>query len=448
MPAIAGTTIEGAYSTVSEMLEKMNHRGKEQKFITVKEGVTYGVSWNKPDDQEVNKYLESGIACDYKSKYHFASAKPDNGNFRMYRDETGVTPLYYGYAKEGNLFFASEAKALGLYIKDIKELLAGNEFDRHGPHEYFALRTNKNPSDDPPEKIAQDLKAVLSDSVVSFIKSDDTGSWLSGGLDSSVICALAAKYIIGIKTFAAGVPGAPDLKYAKAVSDFLGTDHHEVVVSKDDLLKSLPDVIFHLESFDALLVRSSITNYLVGKRASDFVSRVFSGEGGDELFAGYEYLKSLSPEHLPDELTKITGNLHNTALQRVDRCSTAHGTTAYVPFLHPEVVKFAFSIPVKYKLHNSIEKWILRQAMKGELPEKVLSRPKAKFWEGAGVKEIISRHADETISDNDFRNERMLKNGWRLNTKEELLYYRIFAGHFGNEIGLEWMGRTEGSPVN
>jgi asparagine synthase (glutamine-hydrolysing) len=448
MPAIAGTTIEGAYSAVSEMLEKMNHRGKEQKFITVKEGVTYGVSWNKPVDRDVNKYLESGIACDFKSRYHLAWAKPEDGNFRLYRDETGVAPLYYGYDGEGNLFFASEAKALVSYIKDIKELLPGNELDRHGYHEYFALRTNENPSDDPPEKIAHALKEVLSESVESFLGSEDTGSWLSGGLDSSVICALAAKHIKGIKTFAAGVPGAPDLEYARAVSEFLGTDHHEVVVSDADLLKSIPDVIYYLESFDALLVRSSITNYLVAKRASDFVSRVFSGEGGDELFAGYEYLKSIPAGSLPDELTKITGNLHNTALQRVDRCSMAHGTTANVPFLHPGVVKFAFSIPVKYKIHNNIEKWILRESMKGELPENVLARPKAKFWEGAGVREIISGHADKTISDNDFRNERVLENGWRLNTKEELLYYRIFEGHFGGEIGLDWMGRTEGSPVH
>jgi asparagine synthase (glutamine-hydrolysing) len=185
----------------------------------------------------------------------------------------------------------------------------------------------------------------------------------------------------------------------------------------------------------------------VAKEASRFVAEVFSGEGGDELFAGYEYLKSLPENILPSELIKITNNLHNTALQRVDRCSSASGTIAHVPFLHQDVVNYAFSIPSGYKLHKDIEKWILRKAMQGNLPERILNRPKAKFWEGAGVKEIISSYADKKIRDHDFNIERKLSNGWILNTKEELLYYRIFRDRFGADIDLQWMGRTENSPV-
>jgi asparagine synthase (glutamine-hydrolysing) len=137
--------------------------------------------------------------------------------------------------------------------------------------------------------------------------------------------------------------------------------------------------------------------------------------------------------------------MHNTALQRVDRSASAFGTTAHVIFADPEVFEFALRIPKELKLNDGVEKWILRKAMDGLLPESILTRTKAKFLEGAGVGTLISEYASEKISDSDFKTERKLRNGWILNTKEELLYYRIFKDHFGEQDQLSWMGRTKGT---
>ena len=145
------------------------------------------------------------------------------------------------------------------------------------------------------------------------------GAWLSGGLDSSAMAALARPHIDKLHTFATGFQGTPDLEYARLVARHIEATHHEVIPTMKDVLTILPVVIYHLASFDALLVRSNLVYYQVAKAASDYVPAVFSGEGGDELFAGYYYLYELSLDELPGEVVDITGRLHNTALQRVNR---------------------------------------------------------------------------------------------------------------------------------
>jgi asparagine synthase (glutamine-hydrolysing) len=446
MSGIAGIAQSGMQVRVNRMLDKMAYRGRAGRAVFEVDGVTLGqigaegatISLPQPD--------HARQVCDAAGPGHLAWAQVTDHQLVLRRDPLGVAPLYYGQTGGGELCFASEMKALLELTRDVHELPPGHFYDGTQLSAYFQLARQRSLTHQP-EPIAQELRQRLNSAVEQCLGQGEVGSWLSGGLDSSALAALARPQVKQLHTFAVGLPGARDLEYARAAAHFIDATHHEVVVTFGDMLAALPTVIYHLESFDAWLVRSSITNYLVAQAAAEYVPAVFSGEGGDELFAGYEYLKSLHWTALPAELIDIAGRLHNTALQRVDRSAAAHGTVAHVAFLDPDVVDYALRIPTDLKLHDGVEKWILRQALAGMLPDAVLNRPKAKFWEGAGVGELLARYADEHISSDDFKSERHLPDGSQLNSKEELLYYRIFREHFGELSDLTWLGRTKGTPV-
>jgi asparagine synthase (glutamine-hydrolysing) len=444
MSGIVGIAGQGNYTYVKQMLDKIAYRGSSTKMIDTA-SATVGIAFSK------NKSVKSKVH--QLSSTYFGNGSVERvvliqgNNLALKRDPFGVVPLYYGWSRDGLLCFSSEVKGLLVVTQDVHELPPGHTFDGQQLKAYYRLR--KLPEiKNPPKRIAKDLRRILESSVEKYISNRNVGAWLSGGLDSSVMASLARPYSQTFHTFAAGMPGSPDIKYARIVSKFIQSEHHEVIVKIADLIPILPEVIYHLESFDAWLVRSSIMNYLVARLAAQYVPSVLSGEGGDELFAGYEYLKSLNPSHLADELIDITSRLHNTALQRVDRCASAHGTEAYVGFLDPDVVDYALRIPTRYKLHNGIEKWILRQAMADDLPGVILNRPKAKFWQGAGVQDLLAQYAQGRITNADFARERRLPNGWLLNSKEELLYYRMFCEQLGKFTDLSWMGRTKDIPMN
>ena len=446
MSGIAGIAQAGMQVRVNRMLDKIGHRGQTGREIIEDHGATLGLVWTAPQLQSTAAAKRSSIVRDEAGAGHCAQAQALREGVTLRRDQLGVAPLYYGHTFDGALCFASEVKALLEITHDVYELPPGHSYTGGQLEPYYQL-AQQAPLSEPAEQIAPELRRRLSAAVKEHIGSGEVGAWLSGGLDSSTMAALARPYVKQLHTFAVGLPGALDLEYARAVADHIAATHHEIIVTFGDMLAVLPTVIYHLESFDALLVRSSITNYLVARAAADYVPAVFSGEGGDELFAGYEYLKALEPAALPAELIDITGRLHNTALQRVDRSAAAHGTVAHVGFLDPDVVDYALRIPSDLKLHDGVEKWILRRAMAGLLPDSVLQRTKSKFWEGAGVGELLARYADDEISAVAFQRECWLPDGGQLNSREELMYYRIFREHFGEFNDLTWVGRTKGVPI-
>lgn len=455
MAGIVGIAQSGRTELVEEMLDAIAHRGPAGRKVLRTKAATLGVVWPEAQDEDYSRMRKRSLVWDGRFSGNLdwvekdsplALAYVDRRGLHLLRDGLGVAPLYYGEI-DGVLAFASEIKALVGQAERIKEFPPGHWYHpKKGLVKFFDLQPVP-PLTIEAEEAATRLRACLKKSIKGYAETGEVGSLLSGGLDSSTMAALARPYLEELHTFAVGLKGAPDLHYARQIAGHIRSEHHEATASFDELLKVLPEVIYHLESFDAPLIRSSLTHYLVTKMAAEYVPAVFSGEGSDELFAGYSYIKKLPPEKLPEELIDITRRLHNTALQRVDGMTAANGLVAYMSFLDPEVVSLALRIPPEYKLYRGdgqpVEKWILRKAMEGILPEEVLYRPKVKFWEGAGVADKLARYADEKISDFEFRRERTLPDGSKLRSKEELLYYRIFCEHFGELPDLSFIGRTK-----
>ena len=232
------------------------------------------------------------------------------------------------------------------------------------------------------------------------------------------------------------------------MADTLGTQHHEYIYAEQDMLDVLPDVVYYLESFDPALVRSAIPNFMLARMASEHVKVMLTGEGADELYAGYSYLQRYeTPGDLQEELVNITEALHNTNLQRGDRMSMAHGLEARVPFLDVDSVSMALSIPPEWKLQRDGRpaKDLLRRAYEGLLPEEIVNRPKMKFSKGAGSSDILAERAEEGVSDNDFQQEKdRLKRDWdyNLQNKEALVYYQMLSEHYQDEWIMPNMGSS------
>ncbi|MGF1579983.1 MAG: asparagine synthase (glutamine-hydrolyzing) [Gemmataceae bacterium] len=322
------------------------------------------------------------------------------------RDPLGIKPLYYARLN-GGLVFASELKAFdGLGLDEIKTIGPGSLFDSvDGPRHWYRMPHGAAELEEGAkiEPIYRELRLVLEAAVRKWMVADvEVGSFLSGGLDSSIIAALAANAIDRpLKTFSVGVDGSPDLKAARRVADHIGSDHYEMAFTPDDLVEVLPQVIYHLESADVDLVRSAIPTHFATMLARQHVKAVLTGEGADELFAGYAYHHEYAdaPRQLADEITRSLQAMHNINLQRVDRITMAQGLEARTPFLDRDLIDFAQSIPASLKLRPvaengqevTIEKWILRKACEDLLPQDLVWRKKAQFDEGTGTVKVLDK---------------------------------------------------------
>ncbi len=214
--------------------------------------------------------------------------------------------------------------------------------------------------------------------------------------------------------------------------DILTTSDNEVALHLiDEFGQSLPNVVRSIESFDPGLVRSAVPNYMLARMTRQHVRVVLTGEGADELFAGYDYLREFTdPERLHEELERTVRSLHNLNLQRCDRVTMAHAVEARVPFLDREVIAWALRVPASAKLAGpgQPEKSLLREAFDGWLPDDLLWREKAEFGDGSGARDVLTQAVEATVTDGEFAAERDAVEP-PLRTKEELAYYRVWREH-------------------
>lgn len=362
------------------------------------------------------------------------------------RDPLGIKPLYYGRV-DNSFLVASELKAFPK-MDELHVLPAGHSVFVGCEPRPFTCYQDKYPvlTSISREEAADDIRRRLGNAVVKRLMSDvPLGVFLSGGLDSTIIASIMKEHIPNLHSFTAGMEGSSDIASARIVAEELGTIHHELIYSKEDILAALPDIIWTLESFDAPLVRSAIPMYFLSALAARHVKVVLTGEGADELFGGYDYLRNIEEDDLySHELTEILNRLQDTNLQRADRISMRYGLEARVPFLDLDFVRYATSLPIQYRRPSDAfpAKELLREAYRGNLPKEAMSRAKQKFSEGAGSSDVIAKHVEETIPPIEFEAEREIAPGLILRSAEELYYYRMWRQALGANISPRLVGRT------
>jgi len=451
---LAIVDVSGGHQPLQDGDAWIAFNGEIYNYMDLRQTKLRGQQFNTRSDTEtvLRLYQRYGPKCVELLDGMFAFAISWRGDMFLARDPLGIKPLYYG-KKDGDLHFASEVKALSLATDDIREFPAGHWYhSEKGWQQYYTLE--KTLLDEMPEMqnegdAAEAIRTSVQEAVRKRLMSDvPLGVSLSGGLDSSIVSMLASQDTPGLHSFVVGVEGGEDLEASRLMAEKLGTQHHEYIYNEQDMLKVLPDVVYYLESFDPALVRSAIPNFMLAEMASDYVKVLLTGEGADELYAGYSYLQRFEkPDDLQEELVYITEALHNTNLQRGDRMSMAHGLEARVPFLDVESVSMSLSLPSEWKLQENGRpaKALLRRAFEGHLPDEIVYRPKMKFSKGAGSSDILAERADKKVTDSEFqRGKERLQRDWdyTLPNKEALLYYKMLREHYQDEWIMPNMGQS------
>lgn len=365
----------------------------------------------------------------------FAFVYVDGERYIAARDPVGIKPLFRA-DRNGATIFASEFKAFDDQCTNIEDVPAGTVIDSETGAKQFYFVPKPEPRAMSMETAADAVRSILYRAVSKRMLSDvPVGVFLSGGLDSAIIAAIAVRLNPDTMAFSVGFHDSQDAAAAQEVAAALGMRHCHVSLSAGKLVEMLPKVIYHLESFDAPLVRSALANYAVSEMARDHIKVALTGEGADELFAGYDYLREFSGVGLDEKLRSLVLELQNTNLQRTDRMTMAHGIEGRVPFLDKEMIALAFQLPVELKLSPAgVSKAVLRMAFRDMLPDWAVNRPKQEFGRGTGVAEVMAKHAAIAITDDEFEANRFVSSGLPLRDKEELIYYRVWRSFFRPEL--------------
>jgi len=480
MAGIAGTSSSNK-DALELMLGRLHHRGPESNWIHCGRKVALGCcvlpseakhptrthaqmadiaavidghlySEDRPQlheaDLMVSLYNSFGLGFLERLDGDFAFALATDSELILARDTVGLRPLFYGY-KDGNLYFASEMKALLGLCAEVVELPPGHVCTQQQGLRPFKSLQYSVPEFNSPEEAARILADLLRKAVEMRLKDDNVGGiLLSGGLDSSAIAYLAKEFQPTLKTFTVGtgINSSEDLRRAREMAQYLDTEHHEYIYEEREIEQMLPQVIYYLESFDEDCVYGAVANYFAARLAAQHTDCVLCGEGADEFLGGYHELKEAKNEAEFLQLTEdLIGNAYHTALQRLDRMMSAHSLEYRPPFLDGRVTAFCSKIPMAWKVHGEekVEKWILRRAFAGLLPDHILNRAKQPFASGAGSAKLTRLIGQRAGARAESGYNRQTKSDISLKSEAEIYYYQIFKEKFPEDSFEELVTRWD-----
>ena len=418
--------------------------------------------WQTQSDCEVLLYLYDEFGPDFLNDldgiFGFCLYDRNTQEYFIARDHVGIIPLYIGWDKNSTVYVASEMKSIEPYCEKLQEFPPGHYYTGSG-NKFIQWYKPKWINNLPSESVSLNrLRNALQDSVKKQLMCDvPYGVLISGGLDSSIISAIAAKYSKKrvesgdleeawwprLHSFAIGLKGSPDLSYSKIVADAIGTVHHECIYTIQEGIDALRDVIYHLETYDVTTIRAATPMYLMARKIKSMgIKMVLSGEGADEVFGGYLYFHMApNKEEFHNETVRKLQKLSKYDCLRANKSMAAWGIETRVPFLGKEFLEYAMNFDPLDKMcsGDKEEKYVLRKAFEGLIPDEVLWRQKEQFSDGVGYDWIdsLKENAEEKISDD------MLKNSNRKfpiqtpTTKEGYYYRLIFEEIFSsNEASL------------
>ena len=368
------------------------------------------------------------------------------------RDIFGVRPLYFSKNDEKELIFSSELKGVPLDFKDVKEFPCGSilvfNFDEDKDKDEIKYDISNGIYDICVNANFDLMK--IKDSLIEAVKirlmadnPDEIGFYLSGGLDSSLLCSIAAKLVYPkqIRTFSIGFEGSTDLPYAKKVATFINSKHKEVIITEEQALNVIDDVIYATCTYDITTIRASCGQYLLSKYIKEFtnIKIIINGDGSDEVLGGYIFnYYAPTPESFHKSCLKYTQNIHMFDGRRLDRSLAYFGLEARVPFLDINFVKSVWQIPANMRMptFNNCEKFLLRQVFNNDnyLPMDCLFRKKEAFSDGISSKDkswfkTINDKMNIIISDNEYE----IKNEDKCPSKESYYYQKKFIEYFGKD---------------
>ena len=403
-------------------------------------------------------YKDKGVdfVDDLNGIFGFAIYDVENDAYFIARDHMGIIPLYMGWDQNGTFYVASELKALEGVCTKIELFPPGHymsstdgklvQWYKRSWDEYAAVKEN--------ETQISEIKTALEEAVHRQMMSDvPYGVLLSGGLDSSVISAVAKKYSSRrvesndetdawwpqLHSFSVGLDGSPDLAAAQVVADHIGTVHHEIKFTIQEGLDAIKDVVYNLETYDITTIRASTPMYLMARVIKSIgIKMVLSGEGADELFGGYLYFhKAPDAQEFHEETVRKLNKLHMYDCLRANKSLAAWGIEGRVPFLDKEFMDVAMRINPQDKMINGerMEKWVVRKAFEDMLPESVAWRQKEQFSDGVGYSWIdtLKEVVDAEVSDEQLANAHFRYPIQTPQNKEEFYYRSIFETHFPSD---------------